>query len=738
MNKLTLDEKIRLFNGVGSWETYSAEGKLPHIFMSDGPHGLRKQDEANYADLNKSKRATCFPTASCIACSWDVNAARKLGQAIADEALAEKVNLVLGPGVNIKRSPLCGRNFEYFSEDPHLAGHLAAAYVEGMQEKGVGCCLKHFACNNQEKRRQTSSSNLDEKTLRDIYLRAFEYVVKNARPASIMCSYNKINGVYAGANHKLLTEILRDEWGFDGAVISDWGACIDAAACLKAGLDLAMPDSHGYIDSQLKKALADHVIEEADLDRANERVLKLVERTGGGSMGPAGESACDGEGGLAGEAACTGKVAPATPPVDFKKQHQIALQLAQNSAVLLKNDGMLPLTPQKITVIGQMAEKMKFQGGGSSHINSAPYPNALEALKATGFDITYSAQYNKKSLEAAEAAARRHEPILFFCGLTEKYEGEGFDRSDLLLPPEQVELISGILEHTHNVAVISFSGAPIDLRPAAKSGAVLHMYLAGEACGEAIANLISGKVNPSGHLAETWPLCVEDTPSYKTFAPDSDDVNYSEGSLVGYRWYDEKKLHVEFPFGWGLSYTTFKLSVQDPSLSIDTSRGFERIFAMPGTKQAVVTVENTGERTGSQLVQVYMEGQLCGFSKVEVTPGARKTIIIELENYQSAIAGPVNPVAADYHNPLLDSDGFTLASSMGDMAKASLRVRMVMKIFVTAIIFMSHKGKDDPSVKIAISAIKENPLESLISTSGGMISEKFALKLVKMANGKGK
>lgn len=735
---LSIDEKIRLFNGLGSWKTYSADGKLPHIFMSDGPHGLRKQDEENYADLNKSKLATCFPTASCLACSWNVEAARTLGQALATEALAENVNLLLGPGINIKRSPLCGRNFEYFSEDPHLAGHLAAAYVDGVQSKGVGVCLKHFACNNQEKRRQTSSSNMDEKTMRDIYLRAFEYVVKNAHPASIMCSYNKINGVYAGASHKLLTEILRDEWGFDGVVISDWGACIDAPACLKAGMNLAMPDSHGYFDRQLKKALADQVISEADLDKANERLLRLVKRTGGllrDARNDGVDTRNDGAKAL----------------VDFAAQHQIALELAQDSAVLLKNNGLLPLLPGKVTVIGELAEFMKFQGGGSSHITTAPYPNALESLKALGFEVSYekgyisgfckrsqaqrkNAPYIKKALKLAREAASKNETILFFCGLTEAFEGKGFDRKDLQLPQEQIQLLNQLLSISQNIAVISFSGAPIDLSPAKNARAILHMYLAGQACGQALANLITGKANPCGHLAESWPLKIEDTPCYKTFAPDSDDVNYSEGSLVGYRWYNAKKIPVQFPFGWGLSYTTFKLSVSAPELSIDKSLGFERVFAPAGCKQAVVTVENTGKFAGAQVVQVYMEGQLCGFSKVFVNPGTSKSVIIELENYQSAIKEETPPVTENYHNPLLDKEGFSLSSPLGDMAKKSFRIRILMKILTTAIAFMSHKSKEDPSVKIAIAAICENPLESLISTSGGMISENFARKIVKTAN----
>ena len=364
MVNLSDEEKMRLFNGVGSWNTYDANGKVPSFSMSDGPHGLRKQDAheetENYADLNNSRLATCFPTSSCMAASWDKSLLSELGKTIAEEAQCQEVDLVLGPGTNIKRSPLCGRNFEYFSEDPYLAGTLAAQYITGMQALGIGTSLKHFTCNNQEKRRQTSNSIVSEKTLSEIYLRPFEIAVRKAQPASIMVSYNKVNGEYAAASKFLLTEVLRKKWGFKGIVISDWGACIGAANCVKAGMSLAMPDSNGYFSSQLAPLYDGDAELREKLDEANTLVIEAAKKWNGGHQQKADNS-----------------------KIDFVAHHKAALNFATRSAVLLKNDGALPLQAKsKITVIGGLAATMKFQGGGSSHISTATYPSALESFKA--------------------------------------------------------------------------------------------------------------------------------------------------------------------------------------------------------------------------------------------------------------------------------------------------------------------------------------------------------------------
>ena len=776
-------DKIRLFNGVGSWRTYTANGTVPQITMSDGPHGLRKQEVENYADLNKSNVATCFPTASCIASSWNRSSLNKLGKEIAREALAENVHLVLGCGMNIKRSPLCGRNFEYFSEDPYLSGELATSYVNGMQNEGVGACIKHFACNNQEKRRQTSSSNVDERALREIYLRGFEIAVKKSKPVSIMCSYNKVNGVYAAHNKHLLTEILRDDWGFDGAVISDWGACIDAPKCLKAGMDLAMPDSNGYFDMQLKQALDNGELTEKELDAANNRIIEMAAK-----LTKMREK----------------RLAPTPDKAiypNLAEQYQKALELACDSAVLLKNDDVLPLSFQKnkeLCVIGELAVNMKFQAGGSSHITVSEYPDAVKLLKEDGFSVTYSAGYysgfckrkkvakknaplHKKAMEVVRAAAEKNVPILFFCGLTEAFEGEGFDRKDMELPPEQLELLENILKLTDNVVVISFSGAPVDLVPVQKAKAVLHMYLCGEACGRAVVDLLTGKVNPSGKLAETWPLKIEDTPCHGNFAPDHDEVDYDEGLLVGYRWYEERKLPVQYPFGFGLSYTKFEYS----DLKVTVAENLDRA----GQTKVSLKVKNTGSVAGAEIVQLYVTRaghaykELRGFEKVFLEAGEEKSVEIVLDDNAFKIFSEVknqfvqikgdyvievganikdirlsasvtvdgdeltdNVVTADARSSdssetdtvctCADKAVFNISDSLGDMSAHSLRIRLLIKIFTLALVIMNKgKSREDPVIKIAVAALTENPLESLISTSGGVISYKFAKRIVKWANG---
>lgn len=802
---MEISDKIRLFNGVGSWKTYTAHGTVPQITMSDGPHGLRKQEVENYADLNKSNVATCFPTASCIASSWNRDSLKRLGSEIAREALAENVHLVLGCGMNIKRSPLCGRNFEYFSEDPYLSGELATSYVNGMQNEGVGACIKHFACNNQEKRRQTSSSNVDERALREIYLRGFEIAVKKSQPVSIMCSYNKVNGVYAAHNKHLLTEILRNEWGFNGAVISDWGACIDAPKCLKAGMDLAMPDSNGYFDMQLKQALEKGELTEAELDLANNRLIEMA-----GKLTKMREN----------------RLAPTPDKAiypNLAEQYQKALELACDSAVLLKNDGMLPLSLDKnreLCVIGQLAVNMKFQAGGSSHITVSEYPDAVQLLQEDGFSVTYSAGYysgfckrkkvakknaplHKKAMDVVRAAAAKNVPILFFCGLTEAFEGEGFDRKNMELPPEQLELLENILKLTDNVVVISFSGAPVDLVPVQKAKAVLHMYLCGEACGRAVVDLLTGKVTPSGKLAETWPLKIEDTPCHGNFAPDHDEVDYDEGLLVGYRWYEEQKLPVQYPFGFGLSYTTFEYS----DLKVTTTGGLDGTDGLDGASElncagqtkAVLKVRNIGSRAGAEIVQLYVTRaghsykELRGFEKIFLEPGEEKTVEITLDdnafkifseatncfvqikgNYLIEVGASIkdirlstsvevdgeelteNLVPTDIHSSdrsfsteklqanaeQIDDNQkaeafatFTISDSLGDMAENSWRIRMLIKILTLGLVILNKgKSREDPAIKIAVAALVENPLESLISTSGGAITYKFAKRIVKWAN----
>ena len=771
---LSVDEKIRLLNGVGNWNTFSANGKVPVISVSDGPHGLRHQVVAAINDINNSNIATCFPTACAVSSSWNVDAAKKMAQAIATEAKAEKVQIVLGCGMNIKRSPLCGRNFEYFSEDPLLSGEMAAGFVDGMQSKNVGACLKHFALNNQEKYRQSSSSNVDERALREIYLAGFERTVRKSQPHSIMCSYNKINGVFSSANKKLLTEILRDDWGFKGIVMSDWGANIDAVNSLKAGLDLGMPDSNRYFDKQLKAAYDKGELTEADLDKACKRIIDLALKYE--------EHKDEYVGGSKAE------------PVDFKVQHNIAYELACESAVLLKNDGIFPLAQkQKVLVLGELAQNMRFQGGGSSHISTAPYPDALESLKKY-YDVEYVPGYlstfckaakkqkinEKRRADAVKKIAAFVEknpraPILYFCGLEESYEGEGFDRDDLKLPQSHIDLYKEIIKITKNIALVTFSGSAIDLTFAPEAKAILHMYLCGEACGQACAALIAGEKNPSGKLAETWPFKIE------VGAPVDDlDVDYKEGVLVGYRWYETRNIPVQYEFGYGLSYTKFEYS--DLKVSPSTSSG---------TTEVTFTLQNIGNVDGCEVAQVYVKNpiddleisrsaiELKGFEKVFLKAGEKKTVTITLDDrafsvystkkkcfatvqgeYTICVGASVKDIklsstikvqGQDIHelvqkdaqeqegifikHPRHKKGEFTVTDSLIAMSQESTYVRVLLKIYRLVIILSSKsKSTDDPAVKIGITGIEENPLESLISISGGRVTEKLARKIVKKAN----
>lgn len=765
LEKLTKEEKIRLFNGVGNWNSYDAGGKLPSFTMSDGPHGLRKQDAQveteHYADLNRSRIATCFPTSSCMAASWDKSLLSELGKSIAEEAQCQEVDLVLGPGTNIKRSPLCGRNFEYYSEDPYLAGTLAAQYIKGMQALGIGTSLKHFTCNNQEKRRQTSNSIVNEKTLSEIYLRPFEIAVRKAQPASIMVSYNKVNGEYAAASKFLLTEVLRKKWGFKGIVISDWGACIGAVNCVKAGMSLAMPDSNGYFSNQLAKVYAEDKELQEKLAEANLLVIEAAQKWNGGHKQKADNS-----------------------KIDFAAHHKAALRFATSSAVLLKNDGILPLAKNtKLTVIGGLAATMKFQGGGSSHISTAPYPNAIDSLKALGYEIDYAEGYSGKicdesekgygqALDAAKKAVAEKRPVLFFCGLTDEIEGEGFDRDSLALQKVQTKLLDQIIALGADVVAVTFSGAPIDIYFADKVRAVLHMYLCGEACGEACAELLSGNVNPSGKLAETFPFSEKDTPCYGSFGGEDDNIEYKEGSFVGYRHYEAKNIPVRYEFGYGLSYTTFDYS----ELEVDVKKG-----------TVSFEITNTGKVKGAEAAQVYIQKkgeaypELRGFEKVLLEPGEKKRVTVELDDnafktydtsahdfvpdagtYEIKVGASVRKIllkkevevsaqesASSYKadkalyeeffsNCFYEQHHkgtFTSADNLCDMAKESLFVKLVTKIILRIFLFSARgKSKNDPSVKIAISAILENPLESLISITKGVFSEKLVAKIVRAAN----
>lgn len=647
LDKLTLQEKIRLLNGVGSWYTSDANGKLPAVMMTDGPHGLRKQGkEQNLADINDSIQSTCFPTASCVANSWDLDLIHEMSGAIADQALKEEVGIVLGCGMNIKRSPMCGRNFEYFSEDPLLAGSLAAAYIDGMQSKNVGTSIKHFCCNNQETRRQSSDSIVDDRALREIYLRPFEIAVRNTQPTTIMASYNKVNGKYSCLNKEIITDIVRGEWGYEGAVISDWGAAVSIADCIKAGLDLAMPDSGGYQPDMIQKAYDEGYITEEEINRSAAKVIELIQRV-----------------------ANNPKV-----DVDYNEHHQIARKIAANSAVLLKNAGVLPLSDKQkdIVVLGQMADGMRFQGGGSSHINAFTGPNAIDSLKAAGFNVHYAPAYPsdedvetttpeefqrlaQEAVSLAKEAEVKKMPVLLFCGLTNRTEGEGFDRHDMNLPSEQLSVITKILQMNRNIAVVAFGGSPFAIPFVDDVAAVLHMYLAGEAVGEACVDLLTGKVNPSGKLSESYPFSEKDVPSKATWGKETPDIEYRESIFTGYRFYDTFNVPVQYEFGYGLSYTKFSYTGLEVSAAdfdaTDANSAIGNVGATCGyaagaskskkNLKVKFTVKNIGKVAGAEVVQIYVKNpkadylrpsrELRAFTKVFLEPGKSKKVTIELD-----------------------------------------------------------------------------------------------------------
>ena len=615
IREMTLEEKAGMCSGKDFWHLKGVERLgIPEVMVSDGPHGLRKQAaEADHLGLNESIKAVCFPTACATACSFDRDLLEEMGARIGDECQAEDLSVILGPAVNIKRSPLCGRNFEYFSEDPYLASQMAAAHIKGVQSKNVGTSIKHFAANNQEHRRMSCSSEVDERTLREIYLAAFETAIKEAKPDTVMCSYNRINGEFASENHWLLTEVLRDEWGFDGYVMSDWGAVNDRVKGLKAGLELEMPASGGTTDKEIVEAVKNGELDEAVLDRAVERILNIVFKFVDNRQ--------------------EGKF-------DKEEDHKLAAKIEAESMVLLKNEGVLPLPTQgkKIAFIGKFAEAPRFQGGGSSHINSFKITGALEAVKEVA-QVTYAQGYDIKEdvidqdmLNQAVETAKEADVAVIFAGLPDAFESEGYDRSHMRMPQCQNTLISEIAKVQENVVVVLHNGSPVEMPWADEVKGILEAYLGGQAVGQAEVDVLFGKANPCGKLAETIPYKLADNPSYLNFPGDGQTVAYNEGVFVGYRYYDTKEMPVRYPFGYGLSYTTFEYS--DLQLSADRIKDTD-------TLKVTLKVKNTGDRAGKEIVQLYVAdktGAACrpvkelkNFVKVELQPQEEKTVEMELD-----------------------------------------------------------------------------------------------------------
>ena len=614
VSKMTLEEKAAMCSGADFWHTEAVERLgIPASMVSDGPHGLRKQDDkADHLGVNESIKAVCFPAGCGTAASFNRELLKEMGEALGNECQAEGVSVILGPAVNIKRSPLCGRNFEYYSEDPCLATEIAGALIHGVQSKNVGTSIKHFLANNQETRRLSSDSRVDERTLHEIYLAAFEGAVTREKPWTVMCSYNRINGTYAAENHKYLTEVLRDQWKFDGYVMSDWGAVNNRVADLKAGLDLEMPASGGTNDELIVRAVQSGALEESVVDTAVERILNIVFRY---------EEHRD-----------------KTAVFDRDKDHELARKVAQETIVLLKNEGVLPLEEKKqIAFIGKYVKKPRYQGGGSSHINSHKVTAAWDVIKdmpnisyAQGF-VDDKDQTDEALLEDAVQTAAKADVAVIFAGLPDSFESEGYDRTHMRMPDCQNELIAKVAAVQPNTIVVLHNGSPVEMPWADQVKGIVEAYLGGQAVGGAVCDILFGKVNPSGRLPETFPKKLEDNPSYLSYIGEGDMVEYREGIFVGYRYYDKKKMDVLFPFGYGLSYTAFDYS----NLRVDKKK-----FKDTDTVTVTVDVTNTGKMAGKEVVQLYVadkestvirpEKELRDFAKVELMPGETKTVSFTL------------------------------------------------------------------------------------------------------------
>lgn len=759
LKQMTLEDKIALCSGADFWTTKAYEKYgIPSLFMCDGPHGLRKQDLGGGTDMlgvNESRSATCFPAAVTTAGSWDPELLEEIGAAIGEEAKAQEVGLVLGPGANLKRNPLCGRNFEYFSEDPLLAGKLAAGFIRGVETQGVGSSLKHFAANSQEKCRFTSDSVMDERTLRELYLAAFETAIKEGKPATVMCAYPKLNGVHCSDNEALLTGILRREWGFDGMVVTDWGAMNDRIEGFHAGCDLNMPGGSAYMEKKVLAAVKAGTLPESNLDDSARRVLKLVLR-----------------------AAETLKEAVTC---DYDTHHALAARAAGEGAVLLKNEGgILPLKEgQTVALLGHMAQEMRFQGAGSSHITPTKISNPVDAMPnppfAPGCDGRGDTT-NSLIAQAVEVAKSVEVPVVF-AGLPGRYESEGFDRDNMKMPEGHLRLIDAVAGANPNTVVVLLCGAPVECPWVDKVKAILYMGLPGQAGGQAAADLLYGKVNPSGKLAESWPLLYEDCPS-APFYGKTKDALYLEGVYVGYRYYDKARKAVRWPFGYGLSYTSFAYS------ALKTEG-----------RTVTVTVTNTGSLAGAEVVQLYVcppqDGihrpvrELKGFQKVFLQPGEAKTVTFTLDDrafslwqkgwkvpagtYGVEVGGLTAAIQAEgdplpipawqtgswyeacdgtptqagweamlgwsYTPPVLKKGAFTMDNTVEEMKDHSLLMKIMYKS-VEMVIAKSFGGKADyenPEFRMLMESSAGGPLRSM-KISGG-VRDGLLEGLLDIANG---
>lgn len=741
ISQMTLEEKASLCSGKDAWHTKTIERLgIPSIRMSDGPHGLRKADEL----FDKSVPATCFPTAVTLASSWDRELLEKVGKAIGEECQAENVQILLGPGVNIKRSPLCGRNFEYYSEDPFLSSEMAKHFIKGVQSEGVGTSIKHFAANNQEHRRLTVDAIVDERTLREIYLASFERAVKEAKPWTVMCSYNKVNGNYASENEFLLTQILRKEWGFEGFVVSDWGAVNDRVLGLSTGLDLQMPYDGGHGDRKIIEAVKSGKLPEEVLDRAVERILNIIFR------------------------ALENKRENTT--YDKEAHHKLAREVARECFVLLKNeDNILPLKKEgTIALIGAFAKKPRFQGGGSSHVNPTKVDDAVEEITKLvegKANILYAEGYNlendipdEKLIEEAKEIAKMANVVVIFAGLPERYESEGYDRDHMKMPESHNKLIEEIAQVNPNLVVVLSNGSPVEMPWIEKSKAILETYLGGQAWGGAVADVLLGVANPSGKLAETFPKKLADNPSYLFFPGEKDRAEYREGIFVGYRYYDKKEMEVLFPFGYGLSYTNFEYS----DLRLDKKELVDREIL-----KVKIKVKNTGKVRGKEIVQLYVkdvkssvirpEKELKGFVKVELEPGEEKEVEFELDKRAFAYfnmdikdwyveTGEFEILIGKSSRDIVLKDTIYVKSTVeikrkyhknstiGDIIEDPYAEEIFKPIIQQIIERSPLKDAPEDLYQMFVNMMRYMPLRNLLSFGGGQFTEEMLDELIRKLN----
>lgn len=726
-------------SGKDYWRTTEIQRLgIPSVVMMNGPHGLRRLDEyeVNF-DVSDCAPATCFPSASALACSWDRELLGEIGAALGQECHAAGVDILLGPGVNLKRSPLCGRNFEYFSEDPYLSGELATAYINGVQSQHVGTSLKHYACNNREERRMTTDAIVEERALRELYLNSFEIAVKNSQPWTVMSAYNRVNGVYCSEHPHLLNEILKQEWGFEGVVVSDWGAVNVLPEGITTGLDLEMPSSEGYGVASIIQAVRSGALTEEELDLAVERVLQLVVRA----------------------AKRTGQ--PIT--CDYEKNHQLARRAAADSMVLLKNEGeLLPLLTgqQKIALIGAMALNPKIQGGGSSNMKPTKVDDMMEAILDKAGELTYEQGYDLDSEQISEeleqravAAAKGSEVAIIVAGLPERWESEAYDRQHLRLPANQEAIIHAVSQVQGKVIVVLCNGAPLEMPWAKQASSIIEAYLGGQGFGGALAAVLYGDVNPSGKLAETFAADIRCTPAYPDFPGAGDRIEYREGLFIGYRYFDSKHIEPMFPFGYGLSYTTFEYS----QLRID-----KKELTDEDTLTVRMRVRNTGNRLGKETVQLYVKDKQCrlirpekelkGFAKVELQPGEEQEVSFTLDKRAFAY---YDPELGDWHAESGDFDILIGGSSKHILLQTTVNLRssavLVQRYdrqssladlianprtepIIRQLTQAMSESRDKHSSEMMAAFIREMPLRSLVAFSKGAFTDEMLEQLLEHAN----